>query len=336
MNGERLDWDKMRVFRVVAELGSMSAAATRLGESPPTISRKIDSLEDALGSELFVRSTRGVSLTRAGLLALRHAKTMADAADAMYSDASDIDKELDGPITLMTGDGLAAHWIAPRLPGFHQRNPKIELSLLTCETTPDLLGGEADISIQFAEPSQSDLISRRLGVLHYMFFSTEPYLRRYGTPSSIFEIANHRCLTHSGYVNQVDRWAPQAAGLGKIIDMSLITNSSTVLEKATAHGGGITLLPSYYCDVDSRLVPLELPEVAPIQFWLTYTERVRRLPRGEAVISWVRSIFDPSKIIWFRESFVAPKRLKEDAFADVVSYHSPAWFNQLEIEDVAQ
>jgi DNA-binding transcriptional LysR family regulator len=313
----------------------MSAAAVRLGESPSTISRKIESLETALGSELFVRSTRGVSLTKAGQLALRHAKTMADAADALYSDASDIDKELEGPISLMTGDGLAAHWIAPRLPSFHQRNPKIELSLITCDDAPDLLGGEADIAIQFTEPTQGDLISRRLGVLHYMFFSTEPYLKTYGIPSSIFEMAHHRCLAHSGYVNQTARWAPKTAALGEIIDMSLITNSSAVLEKVVVNGGGITLLPSYYCGVDERLIPLDLPEVAPIQFWLTYTERVRRIPRGEAVIAWIRSIFDPSKIVWFRESFVHPNRLQEEELLDLAACQVPSWFNRPSKEEVA-
>ncbi|MEO9970268.1 MAG: LysR family transcriptional regulator [Hyphomonadaceae bacterium] len=335
MSGERFDWDKMRVFSVVADLGSMSAAATRLGESPPTISRKIDSLEDALGSELFVRSTRGVTLTPAGRIALGHAKTMSDAADALYTDASDIDKELEGPVTLITGDGLAAHWIAPRLPSFHQKEPKIELNVLTSDATPDLLGGDGDIAIQFSEPTQSDLISRRLGVLHYMCFASDAYLRTYGSPDSIFEMVNHRCLTHSGYIHQIDRWAAKASEIRKILDMSLVTNSSTVLEKVVANGGGITVLPSYYCGADPRLVALDLPEVAPVQFWLTYTERVRRLPRGEAVIKWIRSIFDPSKIVWFREKFVHPNKLHEDEFAKFANYQAPQWFNELANKEIA-
>ena len=66
MSIDRLDWDTLRIFRVVAELSSMSAAAARLGESPPTISRKIDDLEKSLGIQVFLRSTRGVELTETG------------------------------------------------------------------------------------------------------------------------------------------------------------------------------------------------------------------------------------------------------------------------------
>ena len=67
---ERMDWDNMRVFRIVAELGSMNAAAHRLQESAPTIGRKIDQLEKDLNTTLLVRTTRGVELTDAGRIAL--------------------------------------------------------------------------------------------------------------------------------------------------------------------------------------------------------------------------------------------------------------------------
>ena len=63
---ENLDWDKLKVFSVVAELGSMNAAASRLKETAPTVSRKIDELERTLNARLLYRSPRGVSLTEAG------------------------------------------------------------------------------------------------------------------------------------------------------------------------------------------------------------------------------------------------------------------------------
>lgn len=308
MDFERFDWDKMRVFRVVAELGSMNATAVRLGESAPTIGRKIDDLERSLNAVLLVRSKRGVELTAAGHRALRYANAMADAAEGVSREVADLDGPLEGPVTLVTGDGLGAHWIGPRLPVFHRANPKIQLQLRISDEEPDLLGGEADIAIQFSRPKQLDLVSRKLGVLHYMCFASRDYLATYGgEPGSMFEFYNHRLIFHSGYVNQLERWAPKTVELKKIIDWALVTNSGAVMMAVCAGGGGIAVLPSYVAFLDDRLVALKLSELAPIQFWLTYTERIRRLPRGQAVIEWLRAIFDPREVPWFRDTFIHPK-----------------------------
>lgn len=311
MDFERMDWDKLRVFRVVAELGSMSGAAARLGETPPTIGRKIDELERVLSAVLFDRSTRGVRLTDAGHTALKHVHAMADAAEAVNRDVADSQRPAEGPISVITGDGLGAHWIAPRLPGFHRVNPKIQLQLRISDKTPDLLSGEADIAIQFSEPRQSDLVARKLGVLHYMCFASKEYLETYGEPGSIFEFYNHRCIFHTGYVQQLDRWAPKTLELKRITDFALVTNSGAVMMAVCSGGGGIAILPSYVGSLDPDLVALDLPEVAPIQFWLTYTERIRRLPRGLIVLEWLRSIFDPRQIIWFRDTFHHPNNANE-------------------------
>jgi DNA-binding transcriptional LysR family regulator len=96
-----------------------------------------------------------------------------------------------------------------------------------------------------------------------------------------------------------------------MIDYALVTNSAATMIEVCAAGGGIAVLPSYIGEIDKRLKPLDLPEVAPIQFWLTYTERVRRLPQGQAVLDWLWTIFDERKIAWFREAFVHQSQIKK-------------------------
>lgn len=312
MSSKRLDWDKLRVFKAVAEQRSMSAAAAKLKESPPTVGRKIDDLEYALNAKLLKRSTRGVELTDAGHTALRHIKTMSDAADAICWEVSDRDTPAEGPISISTGDGLGPYWLAPRLGAFHRANPKIELKLNISEQSANVLDGETDISICFERPKRSDLIVRRLGTLHYMCFASEDYLALYDQPTSIFQFNEHRLLIHQNYVEQIDSWAPKTAELRKILDFALITNSGTALVQNCASGGGIALMPSYLSSIEPRLVPLDLPEIAPIQFWLTYSDRVRRMPRGRLVIDWLQSIFDADTIPWFRSTFIHPNRLIEN------------------------
>lgn len=63
--------------------------------------------------------------------------------------------------------------------------------------------------------------------------------------------------------------------------------------------------------IDQRLIPLDLPEIAPIRFWITYTERVRRLPHGKLVIDWLRDIFEAPEAVWFSEDFVHPHDFSE-------------------------
>lgn len=307
-----MDWDKLRVFRVVAEMGSMNAAASRLGESSPTISRKIDELERSLNSALLTRSTRGVELTEAGKAVVRYADAMADAAEAIHTEVSDTNQPAEGAIRLVTSDGLGAHWIAPRLPRFHLENPKIQLQLTISDDVPDFFDGGADIAVQFTEPKQQDLISRKLGVLHYMCFASREYLDTYGEPASMFEFNNHRCIFHTGYVQQIERWAPKSNEFRKLLEFALTTNSGAVMMAVCSGGGGIAALPSYVTSLNPDLVALDMGEVAPVRFWLTYTERTRRLPRGQVVIDWLRSIFDPRQTVWFRDKFVHPNKLTEE------------------------
>lgn len=306
MRVESFDWDRIRIFRAVAELGSMSAAAERLGGSVPTISRRITELETALRTELLKRSSRGIVLTDAGRMLLRHANLMADIVTAAHDDVCDSDTANEGPVHLVTDDGLGPYWLARRIPQFLTDHPGIELTLSVSDHPPDLLNNEADIAIQFEPPSRSELIGRRMGIVHYLCFASRDYLDRHGTPASLTDFHHHRCLLHEGYVNQSERWADGAFLARQLIPFSLITNSSATLISCCRAGGGIAILPSYIGAACPELVPLALPEVASIQFWMAYTERVRRIPRGQAVVEWLRKTFDPAESDWFRANLARP------------------------------
>lgn len=311
MSIDRFDWDTLRVFRVVAEMSSMSAAAARLGESPPTISRKIDDLEAKLGTLLFTRTTRGVELTTVGKQVLRQVEVMANAAEVLRREAAQTGEVVSGAITLCTGDGLGPYWVAPRLFEFHRANPQIQVKLVVRDQTPDMHSGEADIAITYAEPRDSGVIAHKLGVQHYVGFASQKYIDEFGKPESLFEYYKHRCILHQSYVNQVESWAPRMAELRKMVDFALITNSGTAIVESCATGGGIGILPSYMAKLDSRLVPLDLPEIAPIRFWICYTERARRLPQGKLLIDWIRHQFETPEAIWFSDEFVHPRDFNE-------------------------
>lgn len=307
MSIDRLDWDTLRVFRVVAELSSMSAAAARLGESPPTISRKIDDLERTLDIQVFLRSTRGVTLTEPGKQVLRYVNSMAEAAEALRRTTAPSGAAVTGSITLCTGDGLGPYWIAPRLSQFHREHPNIQIRMKVSDEPPDVHEDGNDIAISFSEQRQPDVIAHKLGVQHYVGFASEKYLEDFGQPENLHEYHKHRCILHTSYANQVERWAPRMSEYRRMVDFAFITNSGTAIVETCARDGGIAILPSYMSLLDKRLVPLELPELAPVKFWITYTERVRRLPQGKLLIDWIRQLFELPEAIWFDDEFVHPR-----------------------------
>lgn len=307
MLSERFNWDRLRVFRVVADAQSMTAAAKTLGESPPTVSRRINDLERELGTSLFRRSKRGVQLTPAGIKLLDLVQSMQLLVDDVSCQVAESDQTATGAIKIKAGDGLGPYWLASQLPAFHQSVPGVQIELEIGLAKNEVVDREADIAIVYEKPTHPEIISQNLGMLHYMCFASEHYIAERGQPRTLFEFDSHKLLMHSDYVHQMERWSKSLQELKTFIDYSTITNSGTALVSLCTNGGGIAVLPSYFSALEKKLIPMDLPTLAPIRFWLTYTERVRRNPAGIAAIEWLKSIFDSSQHPWFSQDFVHPK-----------------------------
>ena len=308
MLSERFNWDRLRVFRLVAEARSMTAAAKTLGESTPTISRRINDLERQLGTKLFQRSKRGVELTAAGKRLMDLADQMQGLVETVGEQVAESDSSVSGAIKIKASDGLGPYWIARHLPTFHRQLPNVQIDLEIGLATEDVVDHEADVAIVFEKPTHPDIISQPLGTLHYLCFASEQYLKDNPEPTSIFEFQGHKLLMHTDYVHQIERWSKNIRELKDFIDYSAITNSATALMTLCEHHGGIAVLPSYVAALDTNLVPLGIPPLAPIQFWITYTERVRRNSAGIAAIEWLLSVFNEIEHPWFARDFKHPTR----------------------------
>ncbi len=308
MLSERFNWDRLRVFRLVAEAQSMTSAARTLGESTPTVSRRINDLERELGTKLFQRSKRGVELTASGKRLMDLVRQMQGLIDTVGDQVASPDQTISGAIKIKASDGLGAYWLARHLPAFQDRLPNLQIDLEIGLAEEEVIDREADLAIVFEQPTHPDIISQKLGTLHYMGFASQKYLDDKGEPKSIFQFQGHKLLMHTDYVHQMEHWSKNIRELKDFIDYSTITNSATALLTLCEHHGGIALLPSYVAALDRQLVPLELASVAPIQFWVTYTEAVRRNPAGMAAIDWLISVFNPIEHPWFAPEFKHPTR----------------------------
>lgn len=287
----------------------MTAAARTLGESTPTVSRRINDLERELGTKLFQRSKRGVEMTAAGKRLLDLVQKMQGLVETVGDQVAENNTKIAGAVKIKAGDGLGPYWIARHLPKFHRSVPNVQVDLEIGLAVDEVVHRQADLAIVVEKPTHPEIISQRLGTMHYMCFASQAYINEHGHPQSIFEFQNHKLLMHTSYVHQVEAWSKNIKQLKDFIDYSVITNSGTALLTLASNAGGIAILPSFIAEVEPDLVPLHLPALAPIQFWLTYTERVRRNPAGMATIEWLLSIFNEQKHKWFQSDFVHPNKV---------------------------
>ncbi len=182
LRAERPEWSDIRVFAAVAEKGSMAKAAEFLGLTQGTISRAIERLEASLSTRLLTRSQEGVRLTPAGELAFDYAQTMVRSAASLSSEILSLEQEADGEVTVAAGEGLLSYWMAPRVGAFQDANAKLRLNLMSTDEPPNLLTGEADISVQYKEATQLDVTPVRLCTMHWVPVASQSYLDTYGEP----------------------------------------------------------------------------------------------------------------------------------------------------------
>ena len=181
-----MDWDRVRVFHAVAQAGSFTRAAERLGLSQSAISRQIGALEEDLGTPLFHRHARGLVLTEQGEILLQ---TADEVAKRMASVQTALGESRDSPAghlrvnaTIGLGHGLARRRSCRTS---SSAIPRSRISLVIGDSDVDLSMREADVAIRVARPTQPDLIQRRLMTVHTHIYGAPSYLERHGTPRDV-------------------------------------------------------------------------------------------------------------------------------------------------------
>src|SRR6476660_6450466 len=204
-----MDWDKLKVFHAAAEAGSFTHAGEQLGLSQSAVSRQVSALEQELGVSLFHRHARGLILTEQGEL-LHH--TTHDAfmkLEAVRAKLTDSRERPNGDLRVTTTPGIGVHWLTPRLGEFVELYPDINLTLITTDEELDLAMRAADVAIRLRQPTQPDLIQRKLFSVRFHAYASPEYLKRFGTPRTLEDLDTHRVLLLGGHVPaylQPTRW----------------------------------------------------------------------------------------------------------------------------------
>jgi DNA-binding transcriptional LysR family regulator len=281
-----LDWTSLRDFLAVAETGSLSRAARRLGLSQPTLTRRMAALEERFRTELFRRTARGVELTEAGESLLEPARQMEQEAHAAEVALTGRDSALAGAVRVTATEGLGIHWLTPELAAFQALHPAIEIDVLIQNETVNLLRREADIALRLGRPRQSDLVARKLAVLAFGLYGSTAYLERHGRPARQADLAGHRAVVFDE-ARQDRGYAPWLEPLLSAGSVAYRTNSLQAQIAAMRAGYGIGAAARFVADRHGELDRV-LPELeTTLDVWLVTHAGLRRSARIRAVFDFL-------------------------------------------------
>ena len=292
-----MDLDTLETFRAVAAAGSFAAYARQLNVAPSSVSRQIAGLEKALQVRLFDRTTRRLVLTEAGATYLARITPLLEDLTQAGEAARDQLTDPTGRLRVATSVAFAERWLLPRLSGFAQRYPKIQLDLQLSDTQVDLRSEGIDLAIRFGAAIHGDYVVRRLRATRYHLVASPGYLAQQGRPNLPLDLQHQSCLQmpYPGFetnwrIRQSDK-PPMTVPLGP---GSVISNP-LALRRAALLDLGIAMLADWMVEEDltaGALIDL-FPdhEASPGGFdtaaWILYPTRSYVPAKLRAFVDWI-------------------------------------------------
>ena len=250
-----IDPNDLLIFARVAELGSFSRAADKLGLPKSTVSRRLAGLEQRVGERLLLRTTRCQTLTEFGLQLLEHARQVAAEVEAVAALSEHRQAAPSGRLRVSMPSDFANLLLADMLAAFMALHPAITLDLDLSPRRVDLLGEGFDVAVRMGDlPDDALLTARRLAVFPNGLYAAPDYLAERGEPQHPDDLARHdaiRLLRGNGepapwtLLKDALRWEAVPPGRAS-------ANSPELLIRMARAGAGIAAVPDYFALPDVR------------------------------------------------------------------------------------
>lgn len=282
---------EMRLLVLIAELGSLAAAARKLEISPAAVSKQLTKMEKELQIQLLTRSTRKVELTDIGrdyCTQCQRVLEEASQADALISQRHAVPS---GNLYVLSNPHFAANYIVPHLSKFLSKYPQIQLNLELGERIPNLCEETIDIVIGMSISASGDVIQKKIATTTYVYCASPEYFKAFGTPRKPEDLKKHRYLTHS--MRRPDDVVEFDRGKTIVIQPYLRVNDAETLLKLALAGVGIVKLHRYV--VQEHIKSGNLSE-------LFIAENRSEIP---IYVAYPQRRFVPSKIRCFVDFFCA-------------------------------
>ena len=249
-------WSHLHWLSVLAQQGSYTAAAARLGVSKAAVSQRIAELERAARVPLVQRTTRSVRLTEAGQRLVDETRASFEQIAQTFEQVRDLAEQPSGLLRLTAPVALARQQLMPLLTEFLRLHPQVRIELDMADRLRSLATEGFDLAIRHTERAPDTHVAWTLCDTRSVLVATKAYLRRAGTPRSPGDLEQHNCL-HYPRSQDTPVWsfAPIRAARGQeavphlLVNVpvrgSLAANNSEALREAALAGAGIALLPDF-------------------------------------------------------------------------------------------
>ncbi|MGD8940610.1 MAG: LysR family transcriptional regulator [Gammaproteobacteria bacterium] len=287
-----LNWNLIHTFLTVARKGSLSAAARELGVSQPTLSRDIQALETATELNLFKRTTQGLQLTEAGQQLVDAATRMDQAADLFARQASGMSVELQGTVRISANEIIGIYLLPAAIAAFRDQHPGVQIEIVITNQASSLSKREADIALRMFQPSQPDLVARRLPDMELGFYAHRDYIQKRGEPRNFEEFKQHTII---GFDEDME-YIESAAQLGYQFtrdNFALRTDHMLMQINLARAGAGIigthVGLAEKWSELERILEWIKLPS---LEFWIVCHSDVQYNTRIRSVMQFLIQWFE--------------------------------------------
>lgn len=244
-----IDPNDLLIFASVAELGSFSRAAEKMGLPKSTVSRRLAALEQRLGERLLLRTTRRQTITEFGQQLLEHARQVASEVEAVAALSERRQAAPSGRLRVSMPSDFANLLLADSLAAFVAMHPGIALELDLSPRRVDLLGEGFDLAVRMGElPDDGLLAARRLSELSAGLYASTGYLAEFGRPTNPDELAQHSAVRLLAGNGEPASWTLcQGEARWEGVPPGRITaNSPEFLMRMVLAGAGIAAVPNYF------------------------------------------------------------------------------------------
>ena len=286
---------------IVIRLGSFAAAARQLHVDPSSVSRAVAALEAKLGTRLFQRNTRQLTMTEAGAVFVQRVAPLLEELEQVRDAVTDSANRTRGTLRVTASNAFGMRRIVPLLPAFCRAHPELDIDLMLTDTVVDLVAERVDIAVRLGALRDSTLVAVPLLRTRYRVVSSRAWLGALAKPPRTPEDVQHYDCVTFAMPGFRDRWLFRRTGGGSQIAVTvqprlLLTNGLALRECALA-GLGVSLLPDWLIGddlADGRLVDL-YPEHdvavvdAPTGAWLVYPSRSYVPTKVRAFIELMRT-----------------------------------------------
>lgn len=294
----QLDWSDLRHALAVGQLGSVAAAARRLGVNATTVQRRLDALEAALGARLFDRSRIGWRPTEAGVAVLDQARRMADQAEEIERRVLGRDRELTGVLRLSTAFVVMEHLLPQPLADFARAYPGIEVEVVENAVLMDLArreGGapglaqlQADVALRLSNNVAEHLVGRQLGLTHCRVYALRggPGLPQTVLPMpELLRDAPWVAFERDGVRRVYDQWMRQHLVPTQVRVRVDIFNAVAAMLRT---GVGVGVLPTFMEDKHPELVAVsDVISELSVPVWMLTHPDLRETARVRAFMRFV-------------------------------------------------